>query len=495
MQLLTTASPAEPQRQRSFDQEDCYYLGEYYCAKARENFWTFRSMVRPGLIKAWWQRDLAERLTLFWRDFRLGKRPKMVLGAPPQHGKSETMKDFACWVAGKDPSLKILFASYADELGISANLHMQRTMATDTYRAIFPRTVLAGEGADDADRSRRTTTFLEFVGKGGSFRNTTVDGKINGFGLDIGIIDDPIKGRAEAQSKPIRDKTWNWLADDFFNRFSDSAGMVMIQTRWHVDDPTGRWIERFPETQVLKYMAIAERDTRYRKTGMPLFPQHKSLEFLMERRRALSEASWQSLYQQHPIVVGGGILPIEKITTLDLLDREKIARTVRFWDKAGTEDGGAYTAGVLMHAMRDKTYVIEHVVRGQWSALEREDHILSWARLDKANCRGYRYEVGVEQEPGSGGKESAEATIRNLAGFNAFADKVTGSKEARADPFAAQVQGGNVKLVAGTWHYSLLDEMESFPQGKYRDQVDACSGAFNRLILGSTHQTVGAWSR
>ena len=68
------------------------------------------------------------------------------------------------------------------------------------------------------------------------------------------------------------------------------------------------------------------------------------------------------------------------------------------------------------------------------------------------------------------------ATIRNLAGFRVFADKVSGSKEVRAEPFAAQVQGGNVSLVAGNWHYALLDEMESFPQGKYRDQVDASVG-------------------
>jgi len=92
------------------------------------------------------------------------------------------------------------------------------------------------------------------------------------------------------------------------------------------------------------------------------------------------------------------------------------------------------------------------------------------------------YEVGVEQEPGSGGKESAEATIRNLAGFRAFADKVTGSKEVRAEPFAAQVQGGNVLIRAGDWVLELLDELDRFPNGRYRDQVDALSGAFNRLV-------------
>jgi predicted phage terminase large subunit-like protein len=62
-----------------------------------------------------------------------------------------------------------------------------------------------------------------------------------------------------------------------------------------------------------------------------------------------------------------------------------------------------------------------------------------------------------------------------------YADKVTGSKEVRAEPFAAQVQGGSVYLVAGDWHYAYLDELESFPAGKWKDQVDASSGAFMRL--------------
>ena len=73
------------------------------------------------------------------------------------------------------------------------------------------------------------------------------------------------------------------------------------------------------------------------------------------------------------------------------------------------------------------------------------------------------YEIGVEQEPGSGGKESVEATIRMLVGYKVAADKVTGSKEVRADPFAAQVQGGNVKFVAGGWQYDFLMRWKVFP--------------------------------
>jgi predicted phage terminase large subunit-like protein len=154
---------------------------------------------------------------------------------------------------------------------------------------------------------------------------------------------------------------------------------------------------------------------------------------------------------------------------------------VRYWDKAGTEDGGAYTAGVLIHMLEDKRFVVAHVVRGQWSALEREQQIKAWAARDRELIKG-SYAVGVEQEPGSAGKESAENTICNLAGYTVFADKVTGSKEVRAEPFAAQVQGGNVYLLAGQWHREYLGELEQFPSGKFRDQVDASTGAFNRLV-------------
>jgi predicted phage terminase large subunit-like protein len=235
-----------------------------------------------------------------------------------------------------------------------------------------------------------------------------------------------------------------------------------------------------------------ERFPAISKDGKACFPELKPLDFLLERKRILTQAGWEAEYQQSPIIVGGGIFPIEKLTTLPtMLDRAEIMRSVRSWDKAGTEGGGKYTSGVLMHKMKNKSYVIEHVVRGRWSALDREEHIKTWARIDSTNSRPGAYEIVVEQEPGSGGKESAENTIRMLAGYKVYADKVTGSKIVRAGPLAAQVQGGNVHLVAGAWQFAFLDELESWPNGVYLDQGDAAAGAFNRLALGPTYNLFG----
>jgi predicted phage terminase large subunit-like protein len=324
-------------------------------------------------------------------------------------------------------------------------------------------------------------------------RNTTVDGQINGMELHLGVIDDPVKGRAEANSRSVRDKTWNWFADDFLSRFAKDSALLMIMTRWHVYDLLGRYIERVPGVKVLRYPAIAEQDEEYRRAGEALFPELKPLDFLLERKKVQSQASWESEYQQNPIIVGGGIFPIDKLQTLPFWDRKGIKRSVRYFDKAASTGGdAAFSAGVLMHMMQDGKFVIEHVIRGRWSAVEREQRIKFLAEQDRKALKG-SYEIGVEQEPGSGGKESAEATIRNLAGFRVFPDRVTGAKEIRAEPFAAQVQGGNVYLVAGDWHSDFLDELESFPSGRWKDQVDAASGAFARLTKGPQFSLYSGW--
>jgi predicted phage terminase large subunit-like protein len=164
-----------------------------------------------------------------------------------------------------------------------------------------------------------------------------------------------------------------------------------------------------------------------------------------------------------------------------------IEETVRYWDKAGSEGAGAYTAGVKMAKLKNGMFMVLDVVRGQWTASRREPRIRQTAALDGKNTRIY-----IEQEPGSGGKESAEYTIKGLAGYRIKADRPTGSKEVRAEPYSDQVQIGNVGLLKAPWNKDFIAEHESYPAGKYKDQIDAVAGAFNRL---SRKKKIGVWGR
>jgi hypothetical protein len=364
---------------------------------ARISFVFFRRLIRPNMIRGWWTDDIARQLQRFYEEMAAGLRPKLAIEAPPQHGKSWSVTDFIAWVAGKNPDKKTIFGSFSEELGVRTNLDLQRIMTSPRYCEIFPGTMIGEPGW------QRNTSLLEYAGHPGSFRNTTVAGQVNGMELHLGVIDDPLKGRAEAYSPTIRNKTWDWFADDFMSRFAKDGALLVVMTRWHIDDLLGRLIAKFKdEVRICRYPAIAEHDELHRRKGEALFPEHKPLDFLMGRRKLLTEAGWESIYQQNPIVVGGGLLPVEKLKVVSMFDRAKVMHTIRYWDKAGSEtEDAAYTAGVRMHAMSDGTYVISHIVRGQWSALDRETRIKTWTEADAAEFASY--EVYVERP--SAGRE------------------------------------------------------------------------------------------
>jgi predicted phage terminase large subunit-like protein len=200
----------------------------------------------------------------------------------------------------------------------------------------------------------------------------------------------------------------------------------------------------------------------------------------------LDQAEYErALAQLHPVeqaqlrhgdwtaTFDGGFYKREWFEVVDAAPSD--AKRVRYWDKAATPGGGDWTAGVKV-ARKGGEFWIEHVVRGQWAGPERERVIRQTAEAD-----GRSVAVWIEQEPGSGGKDSSLATIRNLAGFNVRAEPVTGDKLGRAKPMAAQAYAGNVRIVRGAWVQPFLDELTGFPVGAHDDQVDASSGAFNAL--------------
>ncbi len=215
---------------------------------------------------------------------------------------------------------------------------------------------------------------------------------------------------------------------------------------------------------------------KYYKNGL-LDPQRLSWKVLKELEEQLGQYGYAGQIGQRPVPPGGGMFQADSFQYVaEIPNKSQIIKTVRYWDKAGTSGGGAYTVGVKMHQLRGGKWLIEDIKRGQWSTNMREKIIRSTAEAD-----GQNVEVWVEQEPGSGGQESAENTITNLAGFSVHADQVRGNKETRADPFSVQVNNGNILLLTAQWNHTFVEECRFFPYSTYKDQVDAASGAFSKL--------------
>lgn len=150
---------------------------------------------------------------------------------------------------------------------------------------------------------------------------------------------------------------------------------------------------------------------------------------------------------------------------------------VRAWDLAASISGKR-TAGVLLAKTPDPyTYVVEDVVKGKWLPGDRDKIIRHTAEMDGKNIA-----IRIEQEPGSGGISQVHSIVSSLPGWKVEGVRVTGDKVTRADPLAAQSGIGRLKIIRADWNSDFLQELESFPQGAYADQVDALGLAFNYLM-------------
>lgn len=154
----------------------------------------------------------------------------------------------------------------------------------------------------------------------------------------------------------------------------------------------------------------------------------------------------------------------------------------RAWDIAATdEDEGGdpdFTSSTLMGRRKDGSFVVANVTNDRVKAGDVENLLKVTAIADRARF-GAMYHIRIPQDPGAAGKIVAKSWVKMLAGFNVKAEPVSGSKEDRATPFAAQWQNGNVYVVEGPWNDMYFSQLESFPESKHDDMVDSSSDAFN----------------
>ncbi len=419
-----------------------------------------------------------------------GEITRLLINIPPRHTKSLLVSVlWPCWSWIHNPSSRWLFVSYGQDLSTRDSVKCRRLITSQWYQERW-----GDKFAITSDQNQKT----RFENNKTGYRlATSVGGMLTGEGGGFLIIDDPHNVK-EAESDTIRESILRWYDEVLSTRLDDpkTGAKVIIMQRVHERDLSGHVLQKEAGYTHLCLPARHETDRRCttvlgfsdprKEEGEPLWPALYGDKELTELENSLGSYAAAGQLQQRPSPRGGGMFKIDKFELIDRFNPDQVLRSVRYWDKAGTQGGGAFTAGVLIHRMRDKSYVVADVVHGQWSSGIREQRIKQVAELDGSKVR-----IWVEQEPGSGGKESAESTIRNLTGYTARADRVTGSKEVRAEPYAAQVEIGNVSILNRQWTKVFLQEHESFPVGKRKDQVDAAAGAFVKL---STPQSrAGVW--
>jgi predicted phage terminase large subunit-like protein len=233
-----------------------------------------------------------------------GELEGLVVSMPPQHGKSELCSRYLpAWYLGCHPDRRVILTSY--EADFAAGWGRKARDLLEHWGHLFGVRVHRRSGA--ANR-------WDLDGRDGGMTAAGVGGPITGKGAHLLIIDDPIKNDEEARSSTFREKQWDWWQSVATTRLRPGALIIVIQTRWHRDDLTGRILKQAEETghkwRVVKFPALAEEhDVLGREPGEALWPEVFTQQRLESVRATHTNYYWQALYQQNPQAEGSAEWP------------------------------------------------------------------------------------------------------------------------------------------------------------------------------------------
>jgi predicted phage terminase large subunit-like protein len=448
-----------------------------YCRRSLANFakqaW---HILEPGTPLKWgWALDaICEHL----EAVSAGQITRLLINVPPGSMKSLlTGVVWPAWEWGPRglPQKRFLGTAHAQHLAVRDNMKCRRLIQSEWYQSLWPTALTTDQNAKTKFENAKT-----------GFREAMAFTSMTGSRGDRVILDDPISAdnaNSEAELENARITFTETLPTRVNN---DKSAIVVIMQRLNERDTAGVILDmglpydhlcipmRYEENN-RKPTSIGWVDPRT-KDGDLMFPERFPEDQVAELERTLGSYGTAGQLQQRPAPRGGGMFKREWFEVIPATPAN--CRWVRGWDLAATDSAdAAWTAGVLMGRTPEGEFIIADVTRIQGASAAVEKLLKNTASQDGKFVRG-----SIPQDPGQAGKAQSTYLIRQLAGYAYTASPETGDKETRAQPLAAQAEVGNVKLVQGPWVREFLDEISTFPVGKWKDQVDAASRAFNELV-------------
>ncbi len=417
-----------------------------------------------------------------------GKIKRLIINIPPRYLKSIICSvSFPAWILAKDPSKRIIVASYSKILATKHSQDTRIIMHSNWYKKNFYKTVIA-EGRDEKNKFCTTENGFRF--------STSVNGTLTGEGGDILIVDDP-HNPIGIYNKSNRKRTINWFTGVFSSRLNDknTGAIIIIMQRLHVDDLSGYIISKNTENNwfIINLPAIAEQEKKYylfdklykiRKVGDILHPLMEKKTTLDNIKKDIGEYNFEAQYQQNPVTLDGNMIKKDWLKYFDLSDKENIFKndkinyciSIDCASGLGTEND--FTAIAVFAIFSNKFYICD-MYRLKIAYPELKIKIEEIINKYKPN------NVLIED------KSNGSSMIQDLQQkyTNIIPIKPTKSKECRVNDILTTLEAGHI-LIADKekWTQELEIELLSFPACKHDDQVDAISQFINWYNLSRKNE-------
>lgn len=441
---------------------------------------------------------LSERISQAVHDVEGGQSRFLAISMPPRTGKTTLTTYYTpLWLLRKHPEWQVALISYDLSLVTSWGRAIRRAVEQHP---------LGIEIASDAGAVTEWETT-----KKGSVLSRTWRGQLTGRGVKVLIVDDPVKNAADASSKRNRDALWEWWLSVAQTRFEPPVLVIVVMTRWHEDDMTGRLLsaenEGNPDDwEVISFPAIAENnDVLGREPGEPLLSPllEESVAEALERwnmtKKNVGSYTWSALYQQSPAPAEGAIFSTDwwrfwvspehahlakdrdNVIVMDLEEKASQGKWIDSWDMAFKAlDTSDYVVGQRWVRISANRYLV-HQTRQRLTFSQTLEELRRW-RTQAVPYSSHVHRTIVEDK--ANGTAVIDVLKDEISGL--IPKNPTNSKVARAQAITPEVESHNVVLPHPAmpgfeWVQDLLSELHNFPNDAHDDQVDALSQALTEL--------------
>lgn len=428
---------------------------------SRKNLIKFTEFTLPRYRAAVHHDLIAEKL----EAVVTGEVDRLMVNMPPRHGKSElASRRFPAFLLGVQPQVEIVVASYNADKAREFGYEVRDIVKSSEYQELFPGVQLK----EDSRAADRWNTDA-----GGSFRAVGIGTALTGRGADVLLIDDPIKDDEEADSEIRRERIWSWYSSVAYTRLSPGGRVVVIQTRWHEDDLTGRLLmEQAKGGDTWDILELPAIDSK----GEALWPERYPLEHLERIKRVTLPRHWSALYQQRPAPDEGVYYKREWFRYWDTKPTE--LRIYGASDYAVTEGGGDYTVHLVVGVDPDDNLYVLDLWRGQTSS---DKWITAWLDLAKQ----WKPLMWLEEQgqiiksigPFLDKRMREDKVYVRREQVASAADKATRSRSIQARTAMGKVYFPS----KATWLAEFTQELLTFPAGRHDDMVDTL-GLIGRML-------------
>ncbi len=429
----------------------------------------------PGVfavyVGGWEPAAHLEHILDYLRRVASGDLSRVLVFAPPRHGKSELLKRFVAWYLGRYPDKTVIVASYNDDLAADFGRAVRRLLNSHG-KELF--------GVELASDSAAVGRF-GIEGHAGGLYAVGIGGSLTGRGADLLIVDDVIKSDVEALSETTQRRHLNWWKSTALTRLEPDAAIVGIGTRWSVDDLLGRLADS-DSFEVVRLPAVAEDgDVLGRKPGEALWPERYPTEVLAKIRAEQGGFWWAAQYQGTPEPVSGNLFArdyfreyseVDASYVLDgkLIPAEDCLRFAVADTALSDKRTADYTVVGMFATTPDRDLLLLERWRGRYSGPEQ---VKLLQRVYEEWSPAY---IGIEG--GTAGLHTIQELQTDLPIKELRAD---GSKVARATTAATLLEQGRIWFPKKSWRDEWDAELVMFPHGRNDDQTDVLSYAALQL--------------